>query len=992
MSTPSSLTFADLLRHHRASAGLTQEELAARAGLSVDAISLLERGARRRPRKDTVTLLADALALPDEERTAFAAAARRSSAAPLVATPPADATAGLDGHARAFAPDATLPHGVVTFLIAEIEAPRRLLLELGDRYADVLAEVQALLRAVWATHAGHELGTQGERFFAVFASADDALSAALAAQQALAAHSWPVGAPVRLRMGVHSGTSPLTAGRYVGLEVHRAACIAAAGHGGQVLVSGAVADQVAKFGYELPDSARLRSLGKHRLHDLPHREDLYELVQPDLPGLPGIPATFPPLRTLDAWPGLRADLTAVVCMSAVLLAVVGLLLALLVPTFPWVIGLVAAGLAAAVLVGAALAQPVRQVLQTQWRDARKPVTAVTSTLLSLVVVITTLFITKPAILATSPQLGYDFTYTYHRPNHPGGAITVGLASSIFSAASPWLDYGPNEAQFIPIWDGCIVQVPDLTLGLDGWKPDQCTEVPTVDNSEESEDERTTTFHIDPRAVWSDGAPLTADDFLFSARLDADAAINGHDPWDLMHLSAPDPHTVQIQWSVPYADYLTVLGYFYPVPLHVYATGKYAGVYNPKTGAYNSALAQQIWASADFNTTIPVDNGPFTIQSFVPDHKVVLVKNPRFFSKFFHAPALDKVTLVSTCQDISLTKTNGNCIADVRLQDALVTRFRQGRLDLATNLDTYALSRLGGIPKHDVITSPQPEFTELAFNQRATSPNAQTNAGTSIFTDPKVRQAFVEGFDRCAAVLAQLRTGSCSDPNLFTDELEAPSASDYDPTFALPRYNPSNAAALLTHAGFPVVDGVRRYKDGKTPLQLTLVLTPGAEVPLVLAQRMQQDYRKNLHVTLNIINDPSIWPNMATNPVYSGAFDLMLFGDGESGDPLGRLGGPFDSADIPSLLNPSGGNWFGIIDPYVDQRNQLASQILSDVQRTRILRTLERYFAQQFYIETMYMRADVALVKATLCNYKPWPAAGSNLWNMADWYIASSCPS
>ncbi len=317
-----------------------------------------------------------------------------------------------------------------------------------------------------------------------------------------------------------------------------------------------------------------------------------------------------------------------VFLSAVLLAVVGLLLPLLVPVFPRAIGLLAAGLAGLVLVAALLARPVRRALFSQWRDARKPFAAVTSSLLSLVVALTTLFITKPPIFIGPKHLGYDFTSTYHRPTHTGGAITVGLASSIFSVASPYLNYGTNEAQFVPVWDSCVVQLPDLTLGLDGWKPDQCTEVPTVDNGEESGDEKTTTFHIDPHAVWSDGTPITADDFLFSARLDADPAINGSHPWDLMHLSAPDPSTVQIQWSVPYADYLTVLGSLYPVPFHVYASGKFAGVFNSRTSAYNSTLAQQLQASAQFNTTIPVDNGPFTVQSFVPDAKVVLVKNPR----------------------------------------------------------------------------------------------------------------------------------------------------------------------------------------------------------------------------------------------------------------------------------------------------------------------------------------------------------------------------
>lgn len=993
-SSPSSLlTFADLLRHYRSAAGLTQEELAERAGLSVDAISTLERGTRRRPRKDTVALLADALALPDDERTAFAAAARRTSAAALVATPSSEATSGLDGHVPATDPasasDAALPRGVVTFLFADLEGSAGLLHQLGsERYAEVLAEVQALLRTAWAAHAGHELGTQGDHFFVVFASAEDALAAAAAAQRALAAQAQhrPDGAQVRLRMGVHAGSALLTAGRYVGLEVHRAARIAAAGHGGQVVVSGAVADQVAKFGYALPDGTSLRDLGKHRLHEVPHREELYHLVLPT--DVPGLPATYPPLHTLDAWPGLRADLTAVALVSVVLVAVVGLLLALVVPAFPWVIGLGAAGLAVVTVAAAALAQPVRQALTSQWRDARKPVATVTSALLSLVVVVTTLFVTKPPIFVGPAHAGYDFSYTYHRPTHTGGAITVGLANGITSAASPNLML--YQAAFVPIWDGCVVQLPDLALGLDGWKTDQCTEVPTVDNGGESTDERTTTFHIDPHAVWSDGVPITADDFLFSARLAADHAINGSDPWDLMQLTAPDPSTVQIQWSVPYADYLNALAGLYPVPLHVYATGAFSGVYNPQTDAYDSTLAQELLASAAFNTTIPVDNGPFTVQSFVPNNKVVLVKNPRFFSNFFHVPALDQVTLVSTCHDISLTKTHGQCDPDTRLADALIGRFHQGGLDLAMNLDTYALRQLGGVPKREVVTSPAPVFSMLAFNQRTTALNAQANAGTSIFTDPQVRRAFVEGFDRCAAVLAQLGTGSCSDPNVFTDELESPSAPDYDPTFALPRYNPADAAALLTRAGFPVVDGVRRYKDGKTPLQLTLTLTPGAEVPLVLAQRMQQDYRKNLHITLNVVNDPSIWPSPA-NPVLTGGFDLLLFGDAENGDPVGRLGGPYDSAAIPSLQQPSGFNWFGIIDPYVDQRNQLAAQTISDVQRTLILKTLERYFAQQLYQETMYMRADVALVKPTLCNFKKWPQSGWNLWNMADWYVAPSCP-
>ena len=1011
MATPSSLTFADLLRHHRAVAGLTQEELAARARLSVDAISTLERGARRRPRKETVMLLAEALALPAEERAAFASAARRAPAASLAATPAgAAATAtALDDHAptsphNAVAPSAApaeaLPHGSVTFLFADVEGSTRLLHQVGgDRYADVLTDVHTLLRSVWAAHAGHELGTQGDRFFVVFASAADALAAAVAAQQALAAHgwpdAWPVGTHVRVRMGVHSGPALLTAGRYVGLEVHRAARIAAAGHGGQVVVSRAVTDQVTKFGYALPEGTRLRDLGTHRLPDLPQREQLYQLVPPELPSQPSIPADFPPLRTLDAWPGLRADLTGVALLSVVLLAVMGLLLPLVVPVFPWAIGLGAAGLAGLVLATMVLARPVQRVLQTAWRDARKPLVAVTSALLSLVVVSTTLFITKPPIFVGPQHLGYDFSYTYHQPpTHIGDAITIGLAESIETLAPTGLGTG-NLGILSPIWQACIVQLPDLKLGLSGWRADQCTEVPTVDNGEESSDFRTTTFRIDARAVWSDGMPITAEDFLFGARLLADPNISEDDsPWNQMTLTALDAHTVQIHWAVPYFDYLTPLSWLHPVPLHVYAKDTFADMYDPTTGTYSTALAQQLTADASFNTAIPVDNGPFTVQSFVPNNQVVLVRNPRFFSKYFHRPALDRVTLLSAGKDLP-TQAAADLNPVPQMEADVIGQYRRGELDLALPLEPLNLRQLQGIPRDEVVTSSTVDAKQLGLNERGSAPNARANGGVSIFKDLAVRKAFVEAFDRCAAVRAELGTIDCGDPNYFTNESDAAFPDPfYDSTFTLPPYNPPDAAKLLDHAGYPVVGGIRRYKDGTTPLQLTLVVTPGASGDMVIAQRIQQDYMRNLHlgVTVIVVNKVDF-----LNRLVSGTFDLLMDDPQTSTDPVLRLTGdlgPFDSADEVSPQNPNGTNPFGIIDAYANQRDQLAAQTSSEEQRTAILHSLERYFSQQYYVEPLYIKADITLTKSTLCNFKHWPNAvvGYDLWNIADWYVAPTCPS
>jgi predicted ATPase/class 3 adenylate cyclase len=183
-----------------------------------------------------------------------------------------------------------LPTGTVTFLFSDIEGSTKLLQRLGDGYVAVLADHQRLLRQAWVDHDGVEIGTEGDSFFVAFPSALAAVGAAAQATQALAAHPWPEGGEVRVRMGLHTGTPLLTAAGYVGLDVHRAARIAAAGHGGQILLSEATR---ALSEHELPAGTMLRDVGTQRLKDLQRPEHLFQLV------LPGLPADFPPLKALD---------------------------------------------------------------------------------------------------------------------------------------------------------------------------------------------------------------------------------------------------------------------------------------------------------------------------------------------------------------------------------------------------------------------------------------------------------------------------------------------------------------------------------------------------------------------------------------------------------------------------------------------------------------------------------------------------------------------
>jgi class 3 adenylate cyclase len=175
---------------------------------------------------------------------------------------------------------AQLPSGTVTFLFTDIEGSTRLLTGLRDRYAEVLADHQRVLRAAFDERGGREVHTEGDAFFVAFTRASDAISAAIAGQRALASQPWPEGVDMRVRMGVYTGEATVQQDDYVGLDVHRAARICAAGHGGQVLISGSTRELAAG---KLPQGVALRDLGEHRLKDLDRPEHLFQVLARDLP-------------------------------------------------------------------------------------------------------------------------------------------------------------------------------------------------------------------------------------------------------------------------------------------------------------------------------------------------------------------------------------------------------------------------------------------------------------------------------------------------------------------------------------------------------------------------------------------------------------------------------------------------------------------------------------------------------------------------------------
>jgi class 3 adenylate cyclase len=178
-----------------------------------------------------------------------------------------------------------LPSGTVTFLFTDIEGSTQLLRELGEAYVNAFAEHRRILREAFARHSGVEVATGGDGFFVVFRSAAQALAAAAEAQDALES------GPIWVRMGLHTGESYISDGDYVGLDVHKAARIAACGHGGQVVLS-------AETRQLLNNDMHLMDLGEHLLKDFDEPVKLFQLGE----GL------FPPLRTFPTlpFPGRRA--------------------------------------------------------------------------------------------------------------------------------------------------------------------------------------------------------------------------------------------------------------------------------------------------------------------------------------------------------------------------------------------------------------------------------------------------------------------------------------------------------------------------------------------------------------------------------------------------------------------------------------------------------------------------------------------------------------
>lgn len=201
-----------------------------------------------------------------------------------------------------------LPAGTVTFLFSDIEGSTRLLKQLGDRWAAALGDHNRIMRDAFSATGGHEVDRQGDSFFAVFPRARNAVAAAVKGQRDLAAHDWPDGKGLRVRMALHTCEPVVGEEGYLGLDVVRAARMCSLAKGGQVLISDTTRALVRESELE---GVTLRDAGEHTLKDLDQPERLFQLVVPELPDVVGTrPDSAADEPAAPEWHGREDELAA----------------------------------------------------------------------------------------------------------------------------------------------------------------------------------------------------------------------------------------------------------------------------------------------------------------------------------------------------------------------------------------------------------------------------------------------------------------------------------------------------------------------------------------------------------------------------------------------------------------------------------------------------------------------------------------------------------
>ena len=542
---------------------------------------------------------------------------------------------------------------------------------------------------------------------------------------------------------------------------------------------------------------------------------------------------------------------------------------------------------------------------------------------------------------TTPPATVQTSYNYKTPTHKGGSLLISdwqfpdSTNPLFTTTV--VDVEVQEA----LWANPVTVTSDAKYAAD-----QLTEVPTTTNGDVSKDGLTVTMKLRHDLVWSDGQPLTSDDYIYYIKTLLDnntgaASQQGFTPDTLASYTNPDPYTVVLKYVNPFASYLA----FLPVALPKHLWGSIT----------DAQLANQ----QNINLTPSVTDGPFVVSDYASQQSFTLTPNPKYKSTTLHATVLDQL----------IFKGYSN-------KDTLIAGFKASETDFATDFTVADLSKLAGIP--GLQQSPAIESEHMDFN-----------LATPVLQDVNVRKAIAQGIDRCQ-IITKLLGRMCSQN--FTDNLTPTPSPLFDPNLKGYSFSVAMAKADLQASGWDCSKAPTSpcTKGGQNFPTLNLATRAGNQVRADTISIIKDDLAQ-VGIPINIDNElfgGSFFGDFASGGILAtGKYDLSVFAYSYPLDYYGALG-YFQSSQIPSAANPAGGNYERVNDPMVDQLISQGNQAIDPATHTKIYKQLLAYISQQMYELPLYIRPNINLVDNRFGNFFPNPTSQGQTWDAGDWFAKS----
>jgi ABC-type transport system substrate-binding protein/serine/threonine protein kinase len=538
---------------------------------------------------------------------------------------------------------------------------------------------------------------------------------------------------------------------------------------------------------------------------------------------------------------------------------------------------------------------------------------------------------KPRPTAAAP-------YPYTVPTHKGGTLVL-AAFGTLETNNPWFLHYTNEVSLADaLWGGPLVISPDGK-----YLPDELTEIPTRANGDVNKNGLTITLRLRHDLRWSDGQPLTADDFVYWLEVLLDpasgaASTAGYD--QIVAAQAVDPYTLVLYYKQPFAPYLSYLPL--AAPRHVWG-----GIPHNKLAANQEVfLAPRVnsgpFVVSDLDTSDPANGPTFT-----------LLPNQYYVSTTLHATVLDRLVF-KVYYDLNQE------IAD----------YQQGQVDLVDGLLPDNLARVRGLRGLQI--APQIGYTHLDFNM-----------AKPALQPVMVRKAIEEAIDRCQLMKTVLQSASCE--TLRVDTILPKPSQDFDPTNTTYAYNLHAAAQDMQLAGWDCSSGVC-LQHGQPFPTLTLATLNGALNQMV-AGLIRQDLAA-LGIPVNIVTyGPELLSDYHQGGILAtGQFDLTLIDYLFGIDADGSLYPNFHSSQIPSAINPSGHNYERVNDLGVDELLDEGRVTLDPATRSEHYKDVQRILVQKVYVVPLYLVPNITLTSPKIGNFLANPVDIGNEWNIGDWFL------